>query len=109
MTYAKIAADCINLMCIEMFKDNAPRSPVQMASTMANGEVIDAFDHQGGGTWKYIPADKLTLDLNERPGAGVYSYWHMKDGSYLLRTCHGALAHWSGKAEDKAEWGINSK
>jgi hypothetical protein len=108
MTYAKVAADAINAMCVLMFKDvKLPRLAVNMASTMANGEVIDAFDHQGGGSHKYIPAAKLTEDLGERQGAGVFAYWHMKDGSYLLRTVDGRLAHWSGKPDDKAEWGIS--
>jgi hypothetical protein len=32
---------------------------------------------------EYIPADRLTQDLGEPPGAGVFSYWKMYDDSYL--------------------------
>jgi hypothetical protein len=38
--------------------------------------------------------------------AGVYGYWAMADGSYLLQTCSGRLACWSGKATDKAEFPV---
>lgn len=107
MSYAKTAANCINLLTMATYPDWAEKNgPISLASTMANGEIIDAFDHKGGGSHKYIPADRLSEELGEPAGAGVYGFWQMKDGSYLLRTCHGALAHWSGKAEDKAEWGM---
>lgn len=95
--YAKIAATYIRAFCKASFKDSD-----SMESTVAIGEMIDVFDHNGGGTHKYIPADKLSADLEQPAGAGVYGYWVMKDGSYLLRTCCGRLAYWSGKAEDKA-------
>lgn len=98
--YAKIAADYIHVWCRATF----PERNEGMGSTMANGEMIDVFDHRGHGSHKYIPADKLTADLEEPVGAGVYGYWLMADGSYLLLTCKGPLAYWSGKAEDKASW-----
>jgi hypothetical protein len=111
MTAARIAAAYIHAYCRETFAEDAERvdlrskEPVKMASTVANGHMIDVFDHQGSGTHKYIPAERLTLDLGEPLGAGVFSYWKMYDGSYLLRTCDGRLAHWDGTDEGKAEWG----
>ncbi len=103
--YAKIAAQYITAWCRATYKPtkNHP-DPDMMGSTMANGGMIDVFDHKGYGTHKYIPADKLTQDLGEREGAGVYGYWAMNDGSYLLLTCKGDLAYWSGKTEDAAQW-----
>lgn len=98
--YAKIAATYIGAFCRETFD----KDPDRMQSTMANGEMIDVFDHVGYGTHKYIPADRLTEELGMRVGGGVYGYWKMKDGSYLLRTCPGPLAYWSGSDDDKAEW-----
>ena len=98
--YAKIAATYIAAFCAETFD----KDPERMESHMANGEMIDVFDHKGGGTHKYIPADRLSEELGMPKGAGVFSYWHMADGSYLLRTCPGRLAYWSGKDDEKAEW-----
>jgi hypothetical protein len=100
MPYAQIAAQYITAWCRATYAKN----PDKMGSTMANGGMIDCFDHRGHGSHKYIPADKLTEDLGERQGAGVYGYWAMNDGSYLLLTCRGDLAWWSGKNEDKAQW-----
>lgn len=99
MCYARVAASVTNAWCVLKFDD------VKMASTIFNGSYADAFDHTGYGTHKYIPADRLTRDLGEREGAGVYGFWHMKDGSYALLTCDGAMAWWSGKDEDAAQWG----
>ena len=98
--YAKIAASYIRAWCIDTFAS----TPGSMESNIANGQMMDVFDHKGHGTHKYIPADKLTEDLGMPAGAGVYGYWLMADGSYLLLTCPGAVAYWSGKTEDKAEW-----
>lgn len=113
MCYARVAASVLNAYCLAKFPDFSERHPTvgraNMASTMANGEWIDAFDHQGGGSHKYIPADRLTEELGEPKGAGVYGYWLMKDGSKLLRTCRGPLAWWSGKPEDRAQWGDYSE
>lgn len=97
--YANTAAEYIKAWCAATFNDAA-----RMESTMANGGMIDAFDHVGGGSYKYIPVEKLNQDLGLPNGAGVFNYWKMKDGSYLLRTCEGPLAVWSGKAEDAAFW-----
>jgi hypothetical protein len=107
MSYARVAAGYINAWCALKFvlTNGQGRDGASMASTMANGSMIDAFDHQGGGSHKYIPADRLTADLGEPAGAGVFGYWRMKDGSYLLRTCRGPLAWWSGGKEEHAEWG----
>lgn len=102
-TYAEIAANYIHGFCRTTWPNDA--EPLNMGSTVANGSYIDVFDHKGGGSHKYIPADKLTEDLGETQGAGVFGYWLMGDDSYLLRTSKGPLAHWSGKIEDKAEWG----
>lgn len=97
--YAKTAAEYISAWCATNCKN-----PERIESTLANGDMIDVFDHVGGGSHKYIPADRLTEDLGMPKGAGVYGYWRMQDGSYLLRTCPGPLAYWSGKNEDKAHW-----
>jgi len=96
--YAKIAAEYTNLFAIARFND------VKLASTIFNGEYADVFDHVGYGSHKYIPADKLTEDLGEPSGSGVFGYWKMADGSYVLRTCRGKLAYWSGQPDDKAMW-----
>ena len=77
----------------------------QMASTVLNGGFADVFDFKGSGSHKYIPSDKLSQDLGEPLGAGVYGYLKMYDDSYVLMTCNGRLAHWSGKDEDIAVWG----
>lgn len=98
--YAKIAATYIGAFCRETFE----KEPDRMQSTVANGSMIDVFDHKGYGTHKYIPADKLAQDLELPDEAGVYGYWLMGDGSYLLLTCPGLLAWWSGKDEDCAQW-----
>lgn len=100
MPYARTAAQYITAWCRATYKEN----PDRMGSTMANGEMIDCFDHRGHGSHKYIPADRLTQELGEPEGSGVYGYWAMNDGSYLLLTCRGDLAWWSGKDEDKARW-----
>lgn len=98
--YAKTAGTFITLRCRNTFKTE----PDVMASTMCAGQLIDVFDHKGYGTHKYIPAEKLTKDLGEPKESGVYGFWAMADGSYLLLTCRGPLAVWSGKPEDAAEW-----
>jgi len=98
--YARIAAVYIAAYCRETFG----KDPQSMECHMANGSMIDVFDHNGHGSHKYIPADRLTEELGMSKGAGVYGYWAMADGSYLLLTCGGRLACWSGKVEDKAEW-----
>jgi len=100
MPYAQIAAQYIHAWCRATYETE----PDRMASTMAIPGLMDVFNHTGYGTHKYIPADKLNHDLELAQGAGVYGYWHMNDGSYLLLTCPGALAWWTGKAEDEAQW-----
>jgi hypothetical protein len=102
MSAAAIAGRLLHAYCTVTWPND--ENPKRMASTIANGSYIDVFDHQGGGSHKYIPADRLTDDLGEPRGAGVYGYWKMFDGSYLLRTCDGRLAHWDGTDEGKAEW-----
>lgn len=99
MCYARVAAAQINAYC----RMKWPKEGfADMASTWANGSVIDAYDHEGGGSHKYIQADEFTEQLGEKQGEGVYGYWRMKDGSLLLRTCKGPLA-WA--KDGKAEWG----
>lgn len=104
--YAQLAADYIHAWCRKTWPEPTKfcKDGSRMASTVANGEMIDVFDHKGGGTHKYIPADRLTEDLGAEPGSGVYGYWKMADDSYLLRTCDGRLAYWSGSNVDKACW-----
>ena len=97
MSYARQAALSINLQARHIFND------VTMASTWANGQVIDAFYHEGHGTHKYIDADRFTDDLGMERGAGVYGYWAMKDSSLLLLTCKGRLAY-ANKPNGKAYW-----
>lgn len=100
--YAKTAAECITAWCKLKWPDE---TGLNMPSTMANSStLLDAFDHKGGGTHKYIPADKLSKDLGEPKGKGVYGYVMMGDGSYILQTCRGPLAYWSGEEKDSAVW-----
>lgn len=100
MPYAQVAAQYITAWCRATYN----KEPDRMASTMANGGMIDAFDHKGHVTHKYIPADYLTETLGEPEGSGVYGAWCMSDGSYLLLTCRGELAWWSGVEGDHARW-----
>lgn len=87
MSYARVAALSTNLAAEHIFND------INMGSTWANGSWIDAFHHNGYGSHKYIDADRWTQDLGMRVGAGVYGFWAMKDGSYLLLTCKGPCAY----------------
>lgn len=103
--YAKIAAVYIHAFCRETFV----KDPDSMAASMANAEMIDVFDHRGYGSHKDIPTNKLNKDLDQSKGGGVYGFWLMGDGSYLLLTCGGRLAYWSGKKEDKAKFSVKRK
>ena len=103
MTYAAKAAGYINAWCVLKFPNAETQVPphavgASMATTMANGGMVDCFDHEGGGSHKYIPVEDLNGQLGLPDGGGVFGYWKMKDGSYLLRTCQGPLAHWDGAA-----------
>ena len=98
--YAKTASRMITAYCRALFD----KDPDKMGSTMANGSLIDAFDHKGYGSHKYIPTERLNDDLGLPQDAGVYGFWTMKDDSYLLLTCTGELACWSGKDESQASW-----
>lgn len=104
--YALVAAELIHAYCKVKFPPQEGSSSKAygnyMATTVANGPLIDAFDHVGGGSHKYIPTTRLNADLSYPDGAGVFGYWKMKDGSYLLRTCEGPLAVWSGKDDEPA-------
>ena len=105
MCYAQVAADQINAFCRMQWPNDGD---ARMASTWCNGSVIDAYDHEGHSTHKYINADQFTQDLGEPQGAGVYGAWRMKDGSLLLLTCKGPLAWAPPYVEGeprKAEWG----
>lgn len=97
--YAKIAGMYVKAHCATTFKD-----PAGMESTALRGGYVDVFDHKGFGTHKYIPADRLSDELGEPRGAGVYGSFLMGDGSHLLVTCKGPLACWSGKDDEKATW-----
>lgn len=107
---AKIAALLLHAYCRQTWPgDETKTEPgkagngANMASTVANS-WFEVFNHTSSGTHKYIPADKLTDDLEQPRGSGVYGYYKMADDSYVLLTCKGPLAVWSGKPEDKAEW-----
>lgn len=101
MSMAQQAAAQINAYCRLKWPDDREAN---MASTWAQGAVIDAYDHLGHGSHKYIPSARYTADLNEREGAGVYGYWIMADQSYLLLTCRGPLAYADTK-DSTARWG----
>ena len=105
MCAAKIVASYLHAWCLAKFPGDDASSGTRMASTMANGPLLDVFDHKGGGSHKYIPTAKLSEDLGLPEGAGVFGYWLMYDGSYVLLTCEGSLAWWSGNTDDVAVWG----
>ena len=48
MCYAQVAADNINAFCRLQWPE---KDFANMASTWANGSVIDAYDHSGGGSF----------------------------------------------------------
>lgn len=100
MCKAKIAAQMIHLWCANKFPDKDGK---KMSSTMAD-HLMGVIEHTSSGTYKYIPADRLTVDLGESVGSGVFGYYRMEDSSYILLTCDGRLAYWTGKEEDKACW-----
>lgn len=100
MSAAKIAAMLIHAHC----RATWPDSGAEMGSTILNGAFLDVFDFKGSGSHKYVPDERLTADLGEPKGAGVYGYVRMYDDSYVLKTCKGPLAIWSGKDDEKAEW-----
>lgn len=97
---AAISCAMTHALCRELFPDKG----ASMASTMFNGSIADVFDSKERATHKYIPAERLTQDLGEARGAGVYGYCKMWDGSYVLLTCNGRLAHWTG-GDEAAIWG----
>jgi len=98
--YAKVAAMYVKAYCMAVFGSE----PEAMESTMCRGEFLDAFDIVGTGSHKYIPKEMLNNDLNLPDGAGVYGYAKFSDDSYLLFTCPGKVAYWSGKPEEGAAW-----
>jgi hypothetical protein len=104
MSAAKIAALYVHAWCRQTFppKDDRDRS-VNMASTVLTGGFLDVFDFKDHGTHKYIPTERLNSELGFEQGAGVYGYVKMHDGSYLLMTCDGPLATWSGVEGEVAE------
>lgn len=106
MSAAQIAAMLVHAYCRQTWPEplRHQKDSAQMASTVLCGGFLDVFDFKSFGTHKYIPKDKLNADLGEPEGAGVFGYLRMHDDSYVLQTCDGRLATWSGKDEDKAEW-----
>lgn len=102
MSYAMAAAIYVKAYCRDVFGDD----PESMESHVTSGAMIDCFDHKGYGSHKYIPADRLTEELGMPKGGGVYGFWKMGDDSYLLLTCGGRVAVWSGKSDQKAEWPV---
>lgn len=95
--YAKVAGRLMHSYVQVVFNDLA------MATTCCQN-FIDAFDTLDSGSHKHIPVDKLNTDLELASGQGVYGYHKFTDGSYLLLTCDGPLACWTGAREDVAEW-----
>lgn len=105
MTAAQLACELIHAWCEKKWPGDGPSDGARMASTVFNLDVMDVFDHKSFGSYKYIPSERLTRDLGESAGAGIFNYVQLYDGSYVLKTCDGRLAWWSGKEEDRAEWG----
>ena len=97
--YAKTATYFIQAYCVVNFVN-----PTRMESVVADGILMHVFDYSSYGTHKYINSDDLTIQLGMTPGAGVYGYYLFPDGSFLLKTCPGPVAFWSGKGEDKPEF-----
>jgi hypothetical protein len=97
MSYASTAALATNAYCEKKFNN------VGMASTWFNGGWADSFDHSGHMTHKHFDSDRMTKELGEPEGSGVYGGWGMKDGSILLLTCNGKLAYCD--KDDSAKWG----
>lgn len=97
--YAHIAALYVRAHCKQTFNNSDG-----MESTVVTGGFLDVFDFKSFGSHKYIPTEKLNEDLGLPQGGGVFGYIIMADGSYLLRTCGGRLAYWSGKKEDAAQF-----
>jgi hypothetical protein len=101
--YARLAAQLITAWC-RATAPNTDKMPDRWGSLRIDDIFSDVFDRMYRGTRKGIPAEKIDADLGEPVGEGVFGFWRMGDGSYLLLTCKGPLAFWSGKPEDKAEW-----
>jgi hypothetical protein len=99
MCYAKTAAEMLTLHAVACFGE------ATMGSTWAGSRAMDAFDHKGYSSSKYLPEDKLNADLGQPEGAGVFGSYLMGDGSRLLRTCNGRLAYWDGTDTGAAHWG----
>lgn len=95
--YAKLASQFIALYTLSVYDD--PKMESMVAPT-----VIECFNIKDSGTHKYIPAKRLSEDLGMKESEGVYGYWKFSDGSYLLKTCPGRLAYWSGSEWDMAQW-----
>lgn len=98
--YAKTAGILIHSYCNQMWEAHKAN---KMPSIVADGGFMDAFDIKSSGSHKYIPTERLNKELEYPQGAGVFGYFRFSDGSYLLRTCDGPLAVWSGKDDEKAE------
>lgn len=97
--YAYAAVIYVKGYCRMTFKN-----PENMESTVLSGDQLDCFDLVGTGSHKYIPTERLNNELGLPQGGGVYNYVKMKDGSYILLTCRGPLAYWSGKADEPAKF-----
>lgn len=104
MCKARIAIIYVHAYCQQQWPGEGPTEGRNMASTVLTGSFLDVFDHKGTGSHKYIPADRLTKELGLPEGAGVFGYVKMYDDSYILQTCGGALAYWSGKDDEPAKW-----
>lgn len=105
MSAAKIAAALIEAYCSARFPKYDSARGSTMGSTVLTGNFLHVFDFQSAGSYLYIPADRLNDDLDlPHDDGGVFWYVKMHDGSYLLKTCDGPLAVWSGSMDDKAEF-----
>jgi hypothetical protein len=109
MSMAKVAgtyiAAHVRVTFAEKLNENGKHeSSDYMAGYILGGSMIDVFDHTGHMTHKYFESDRMTAELGEPEGGGVYAAYGMQDGSLLLLTCKGPLAYWSGQTGDKAEW-----
>lgn len=80
----------IESFCAHNFREGKALES-QMVATF-----INCFDVQDCGSFKYIPTDRLNADLGLPNDAGIFGYVRFTDESYLLQTCDGPLAIWSG-------------
>lgn len=91
MSKAVIAAKFVRAIAKDIFPDVAKGMETNCVDWLAR--IDDAVD---SGSHKYIPADRLSAELGQPSGAGVFGYRKYDDGSYLLLTCSAGVAIWDG-------------